>query len=157
MMAAVTTNLTKLTLVAALVAAFALPTAAWGATASATIPFQLNVLACNGDTINLSGQLHGVFSATFNAAGGAMFASHIQPQGVSGTDAQTGTKYVGNGLTRDVIVFAPTGTTTFTFVNRFHIQATAGADSFDVSQTVHVTQLPDGIVTAFVDNFSASC
>jgi hypothetical protein len=99
----------------------------------------------------------GVFSVAFDAAGGITFSSHTQPQGVSGVDLQTGTKYVGTGLTRDLSVFTPRGTATFTLINRFHIQATTGADSFDVSETLHVTQLADGSVTAFVDNFSPAC
>jgi hypothetical protein len=44
-----------------------------------------------------------------------------------------------------------------TYVNRFHLQATAGAQSLDVSETFHITALADGTVTAFVDNFSGPC
>src|SRR5439155_2733739 len=126
-------------------------------TTTATAPFQADVTACNGDTIRLSGQLLGVFTATANAAGGVVFSTHIQPQGVSGVDLQTGTAYRGTGLTRDQIVVGPSGVTTITLVNRFHIQATAGAESFDVSETLHITDQADGTVTAFVDKFSAPC
>jgi hypothetical protein len=157
MMAGVTTTAKKLTVLAVVAAAFALPAAAQAATITFTTPFQADVQACNGDTIHLDGQLLGTFSATFNSAGGIMFASHTQPQGIAGTDLQTGTKYLGTGVTRDVVTVAPSGTNTISFVNRFHIQATAGADSFDISETFHITTLADGTVTAFVDNFSASC
>ena len=157
MIPVVTTNTKKLTLIAAIVAAFVLPAAAQAATTTLTIPYQANVLACNGDTIQLSGQLMGVFSATFDAAGGVTLATHTQPQGVSGVDLQTGTKYLGTGLTRNLSIFSSSGTTVFTGINRFHVQATTGADSFDVSVTFHFTALADGTVTAFVADFSASC
>ena len=144
----------KRVLITAVLVAMVLPTAAQAGTITATTPFQADVAACNGHTIRLSGQLLGVFTATPNSAGGFMFASHIQPQGISGVDLQTGTKYLGTGLTRDLTVFSPSGTTTLSLVSRFHIQATARADSFDVSQMVHITVLANGAVTAFVDNFS---
>ena len=78
MIPVVTTNTKKLTLIAAIVAAFVLPAAAQAATTTLTIPYQANVLACNGDTIQLSGQLMGVFSATFDAAGGVTLATHTR-------------------------------------------------------------------------------
>ena len=144
-------------LITAVLVAVVLPTAAQAGTITARTPFQADVTACNSDTIRLSGQLLNVFTATANSAGGFVFASHFQPQGIEGVDMQTGTKYLGTGLTRDLTVLSPSGTTTLTLLNRFHIQATAGADSLDLSQTVHITFLADGTVTAFVDNFSVSC
>jgi hypothetical protein len=105
MIASVTTA-KKLTALAVVAAAFAVAAAAQAATIMSTTPFQADVKACNGDTIHLSGQLLGVFSITVNAAGGATFASHFQPQGISGVDTH-GTKYLGTGVTRDISVFAP--------------------------------------------------
>jgi hypothetical protein len=158
MIAAVTTRVTKMTAIAAVVAACAFPTTARAASITATIPFQRDIFpACNGDTIHLSGQLLVVLTATANSSGGVMFASHLQPQNVTGVDLQTGTKFIGTGLSRDLNVFTSNGTATFTFVNRFHIQATTGAESFDVSETIHVTLLADGTVTAAFDNFSPAC
>src|SRR5438094_9898072 len=57
-------------LIAAVLAALVLPTVAQAAATTATAPFQADVKACNGDTIRLSGQRLGVFTATANAAGG---------------------------------------------------------------------------------------
>jgi hypothetical protein len=56
-----------------------------------------------------------------------------------------------------VDVFSPPGGITSTFVNRFHIQATGGAQSFIVSETTHVTITPAGTVTVSFDNFSSTC
>jgi hypothetical protein len=144
-------------LIAAVAATLVLPAAAQAATTTFTTPFQADVTACNGDTIRLSGQLLGVVTATANPAGGVVFSTHFQPQGIRGMDIQTGTAYLGTGLTLDLAVVSPSGVTSFTYVNRFHVQATAGAESFDISETVHITRLADGTVTAFVDNFSAPC
>jgi hypothetical protein len=144
-------------LIAAVLAAFVLPAAGQAAATTLTTPFQADITACNGDTIHLSGQLLIVFTATANRAGGFVFSTHSQPQGVRGLDLQTGTAYLGTGLTRDLTVLSPSGASTLTLVNRFHIQATAGEQSFDVSETVHITALADGTITAFVDNFSAPC
>ena len=138
-------------------AAFALPAASQASTTTFTAPYENDVMGCDGDMINLTGDVHGVITATLNSGGGAMFATHVQPQGIAGVDLQTGTTYRGTGLTMNRSIFAPSGTTTLTFIDLFHIQATAGAESLDVSVTVHITALADGTVTAFVDNSSASC
>jgi hypothetical protein len=142
---------------AAVAATLVAPTAADAATSTLTMPFDDSVTACNGDTIHLTGQLLGVFSVTFAPSGTVLISSHIQPQGVRGTDVQTGATYQGTGLTTERLVAAPGGGFTYTLVNRFHLQATAGADSFDASETLHITVSPDGTVTAFVADVSGPC
>jgi hypothetical protein len=144
-------------LVVAVLAALVLPAAARAAATTVITPLQIDLTACNGDTIRLSGQTLAVFTATVTPSGGVAFSTQIQPQGVRGVDLQTGATYLGTGVTRDAIVVAPSGVTTITLVNRFHIQATAGGESFDAADLVHVTALPDGTVTAFVDNVSLPC
>jgi len=145
-------------LIAATLAALVLPAAAQATTTTSTIPFQADVPSCNGDTmISLSGQLLVVFTVTANPAGGFVFSTHTQPQGVRGIDTETGTTYLGTGLTRDLTVFSPSGVFSFTFVDRFHLQATGGAQSLDFSETVHITVLADGTVTAFVVDISGPC
>src|SRR5437870_1350166 len=109
----------KKKLLTILLASLVLPSAAQAATTMLTTPFQADIQACNGVTIRLSGQLLGVFTANVDSAGGFVFSSHVQPQGIAGVDLQTGTKYLGTGLTRDLVVLNPTGGSTFTFVNRF--------------------------------------
>src|SRR4051794_32178505 len=141
-------------LVVAVLAALVLPAAARAAATTVIAPLQFDVTACNGDTIRLSGQTLAVFTTTATPSGGATFSTHIQPQGIRGVDLQTGASYIGTGLTRNTFVAAPSGVTTITLVNRFHIQATAGGESFDAADLVHITVLPGGTVTAFVDNVS---
>jgi hypothetical protein len=157
MISGMTTRAKKLTVLAVVAAALATPTGAMAATTTLTIPFQRDVTACNGDIIHISGQLLIVVGATANAAGGFTFTTHFQPQGADGVDLQTGTKYLGTGVTQESVVLAPSGTATVTVVNQFHLQATTGAQSFDARETFHFTAFPDGTVTAFVDNVYATC
>jgi hypothetical protein len=86
-----------------------------------------------------------------------VFAFHFQPQGVTGVDLVTGTVFHATGLTRDLIVNSPPGGITETFVNRFHIQATGGVESYIVTELFHVTVTPSGTVTVDFDNFASTC
>jgi hypothetical protein len=54
-------------------------------------------------------------------------------------------------------VNSPPGGTTDTFVNRFHIQATGGAESFIVSEPFHIIIAPDGTVKVEFEKFAATC
>ena len=139
------------------IAALAMPLAAQASATTEKVPFDANVTACNGDVIHISGTLLSIFTETTTPSGGFIVSSHFQPQGIMGVDLTTGTRYVATGLTRDIVVTSPSGGSTETFVNRFHIQATSGAESFIVSEVFHITVNANGDVTAFVDNFSSTC
>ena len=139
------------------IAALALSASSWAATTVQKIPFNAAVVICNGDTVNLSGTLLDIVTTTTTPSGGLVVAFHDNPQGISGVDATTGTVFHATGLTREVDVSTPPGGFTTTFVNRFHLQATQGAQSFVVSETEHVTVTPNGTVTVSFDNFSSTC
>lgn len=147
----------KLLLFIAVTVALALPVSAQAAATTQSIPFDTDIVACNGDVIHLSGTLLAVFTETATPSGGFVVSSHFQPQGVAGVDLVTGTMFRGTGLTRDITVVAPSGGVTETFVNRFHIQATSGEQSFIVSEVSHITINANGDVTAFFDNFQSTC
>jgi hypothetical protein len=147
----------KLLLLVAAMVALAWPTSAEAAATTESFPFETYVVACNGDLIYLSGTLLVVFTETATPSGGFVFSAHFQPQGIQGVDLVTGTTFIGTGLTRDLLVVAPSGGFTETFVNEFHIQATAGEESYIVSEVFHVTVNANGELTAFVDNFKATC
>jgi hypothetical protein len=148
----------KRLLVFMLVAAgFAVPVSAHAATVTQTVPFDAVVTACNGDSIHLNGSLLLASSVNTTPSGGFMVSSHFQPQGVSGVNLRTGAKFIGTGVTRDIVIMSPAGGITDTFVNQFRVQATAGGQSFVVTQLVHVTVNANGAVTAVVDQFSTSC
>jgi hypothetical protein len=147
----------KLLVLLITVAAVAMPVVAQASATTERVPFDANVIACNGDVIHISGTLLQIFTETTTPSGGFIVSSHFQPQGIMGVDLTTGTRYVATGLTRDIQVVSPAGGFTETFVNRFHIQATKGAESFIVSEVFHITVNANGDVTAFVDNFSSTC
>ena len=117
-----------------------------GAGAATTVekqPFDSTFPICNGDLIHISGTLLVTTTETSTPSGGLILAIHFQPQGVTGVDLSTGTVFHATGLTRDLTVFSPPGGYTETFVNRFHIQATGGAQSYIVTDLFHVTVSPD--------------
>jgi hypothetical protein len=147
----------RLLLILAVVGALAAPLSAQATTTVERVTFDDTFPLCNGDPLHLSGTLLAVMSETSIPSGGEIVAIHFQPQGVTGVDLLTGTVFHATGLTRDLIVNSPPGGSTETFVNRFHIQATGGAESFIVSELFHVTVTPDGTVTVFLDNFASTC
>jgi hypothetical protein len=147
----------RLLVILAAVGALAAPLGAQAGTTVEKQTFDTTFPICNGDLIHLSGTLVAVISETATPSGGEVLAFHFQPQGVTGVDLVTGTVFHATGLTRDLIVNSPAGGSTETFVNRFHIQATGGAESYIVSELFHVTVTPDGTVTVFFDNFSSTC
>jgi hypothetical protein len=147
----------RLLVILAAVGALAAPLGAQAGTTVQKQTFDDTFPLCNGDPIHLSGPLLAVISETATPSGGEVLAFHFQPQGVTGVDLVTGTVFHATGLTRDLIVNSPSGGSTETFVNRFHIQATGGAESYIISELFHVTVTPAGTVTVFFDNFSSTC
>jgi hypothetical protein len=147
----------KLLLFIVVTMALVMPVSAQATATTESIPFDTYIVACNGDLVHLSGTLLGVFTETATPSGGFVFSSHFQPQGVQGVDLVTGTIFRATGLTRDIVIFVPPGGITETFINQFHIQATTGEESFIVSEVFHITITANGDITAFVDNFRATC
>jgi hypothetical protein len=147
----------RLLLALGLVAAFAVPAGAQATTTTEQFTFDLTQPLCNGHLVHVSGPLLVVMTENQTQSGGELIGMHFQPQGIAGTDLSDGTVFHATGITRDLTVNTPPGGTTETFVNRFHLQATQGAQSFIVSETLHLTVTPDGTLTTFIDNFSATC
>jgi hypothetical protein len=147
----------RLLVIFAAAGALAVPVSAQAGTTVERIMFEDTFPLCNGNPIHLSGSLLVVNSETATPSGGHVFAFHFQPQGVRGVDLVTGTVFHAGGLTRDLIVNSPPGGGTETFLNRFHIQATRGEQSFIVTGLFHITVTPDGTVRAEFDNFESTC
>jgi len=145
-----------LVLLAAFVA-LAVPVSAQAATTVQKITFDTTFPLCNGDLIHLTGPLSISMTETATPSGGELIAFKANPQGVTGVDLVTGTVFHATGLTRDLVVNSPSGGSTETFVNQFHIQSTAGAQSYIVTELFHVTVTPDGTTTVFFDNFASTC
>jgi hypothetical protein len=146
----------KLALLVTLTAGLVLPAAtAQAATTTEKMPFESTFEAC-GETITLSGTLIAILTERPLRGGGFLVTVHFQPQGVSGTSS-SGVVYHATGLTRETTVQVPSGGFTDTFINRFHIVATAGGPTFYVKETVHVTVSPTGEIRTFVEFASEEC
>lgn len=116
-----------------------------------------SVTAGCGEAIHLSGSLLFVGHATASASGGLVASFHFQPQGVTGVGLTSGRTYRGTGVTRETVVFTPRGGMTDTYVNRFHLVATAGGPTYDLRVLSHVTISASGAVTANLYRISVSC
>jgi len=147
----------RLLVLLVLVGALAAVTGALAGTTRFSFTFDETFPLCNGDPIHVNGTVLGIISETQTPSGGEIAAFHFQPQGVTGVDLVTGTVFHATGLTRDITVSFPPGGGTETFINKFHIQATAGAQSYLVTEVFHTTMTPDGTVTVFFDKASSTC
>jgi hypothetical protein len=147
----------RLLVLLAIAGALAAPAGALAGTTVERDTFDATFPLCNGDLIHVSGPLVVVISETTTPSGGLVLGFHFQPQGVTGVDLVTGTVFHATGLTRDLTVVSPHGGYSDTFVNRFHIQATTGVESYVISELFHVTVTPDGTIRTLFDHFSATC
>ena len=146
----------KLVAIVAIITGLALPAATNAAATTTTIPLQTTITECNLN-IELSGSLLIVATTTSTPSGGFIATIHSQPQNVRGLDLFTGTSYIGTGLTRETFIGLPSSGLIVTIVSEFHIQATAGGQSFLVSQLFHITVTGDGTITAEVANLYTTC
>lgn len=147
--------LRKGALVVAVATALAIPASAGARAENVVIQFTDVVDVC-GDQVQLSGNVLGTFVVTEKANGGLTVVAKFNPQGVTGISLSTGARYHGGGVTTDMFILAP-GVTSATFVNRFFMIGEASAPNSLFSETVHVTVLPDGTVTASVEKASEVC
>jgi hypothetical protein len=150
-------NMKRLLFVLGLAVILAAPIAAHAKTSVTKITFTDTELLCNGDTLDISGPVLIVMGQTTTPSGGEITTFRAGPQGITAVDTTTGTVFHATGTTTDVIVTTPPGGYTETFINRFHLQATRGAQSFVVTETFHITFTPSGQMTALVDMSSSTC
>lgn len=108
-----------------------------------------------GEVVFLTGNLHALVRFTMDQAGGIHAAAHFQPQGISGNGQTTGDKYQATGVTQDEFN-AKLGAEE-TFINNFRIIGQGNGNNFLLHETFHITFNRNGVVTAYVDNFSVDC
>jgi opacity protein-like surface antigen len=121
--------------------------------------FQVDIPCANGgagDTVIFTGRLHVLITFTENGSH-ISGVSHFQPQDLSGTDSD-GNVYHGVGITTDSFAGSLTnGQFVDTFVNNFYLVGTAGAPTYLVHETFHITFNANGDVTASVDHMRITC
>jgi hypothetical protein len=140
---------------AAVAAALAFIASAGAQAQNIVFPFE-SVEAVCGDQVHVSGNVLGTFVVTEKPNGGTTLISKFNPQGVKGVSLITGALYRAGGVTTSMTTFAP-GVTSDTFINRFFLIGTGGTPKSLFSETIHVTMLANGTVTASVDKFSNVC
>jgi len=139
---------------------FACPGSA-GVLVNSAVPFeQLVSVPCaddgSGELVLLTGFLHVLVTATFDANGILHATTHFQPMGVAGTGLTTGDVYRATGITRDEVngLDVPFETT---FVNNFRIIGPGTGNNLLVHEMFHVTVNAVGQVTVLFDRVSTEC
>lgn len=127
---------------------------------NASFPFSLTVFVpCAaggaGEVVELTGQLHDMFSVTGNSSGAFHTEVHDNPQGVSGRGQTTGDLYHATGMTRfNITSDIPLD---LVYVDNFKIVGQGRGNNFEVHDNFHIKVASDGQVTAFHDNFRTEC
>lgn len=109
-----------------------------------------------GEIVDLTGEVHAVFSVTVDASGGVHVVTHFNNAGVSGIGLTTGNKYQASGGNHFVSNADGTGNE-FTFVNNFLMTAPGSGNNLRVHELVHVTVSANGAVTAEFNNIRIDC
>jgi hypothetical protein len=124
-------------------------------TDNTTVPIDFTATACNGETVNISGDSHVVVHLTKNA-NNTTFKTHIQFH-LSGTSA-SGVKYNANE-TVDSIEQTPidNGAHVLNSVGQLHLIAQGSADNLVVRTTIHTTVNANGQITATSFDFQVEC
>jgi hypothetical protein len=108
-----------------------------------------------GEVVTLTGSLHILATATFDAAGGVHGTLLFNPQGVSGVGSVSGARYRGTGET--VSTFSGNVGAASTLVNNFRIIGAAGAGSLQVHENVTVVVNANGTLSTSIDHVSVTC
>jgi hypothetical protein len=124
-------------------------------TDNTTVPIDFTATACNGETVNISGDSHVVVHLTRND-NHTTFKTHIQFH-LSG-DGASGTRYIANE-TVDSIEQTPTdqGAHVLNSVGQLHLIAQGSADNLVVRTTIHTTVNANGQITATSFDFQVEC
>src|SRR2546425_838282 len=127
---------------------------AYAATTSSVMPFPEPTITnpCNGEDVNVSGNVHVTIGATIDGNGGIHLRIHINNQDVSGIGVTTGSKYQ-IPTTLDSSAYFGTATTMTLTVNT-RVVAQGSTPNFNMRELVHVTMDANGVTTASIDNAS---
>jgi hypothetical protein len=108
-----------------------------------------------GEVVELTGDLHDMFSYTIDSNGGVHVDVHDNPQGISGTGLTSGDRYHATGVTR--FNLNSTEAMEVTVVNNFRIIGPGPRNNLLVHDNFHITVNANGDVTASHDNFRVEC
>src|SRR2546425_1175418 len=130
---------------------------AYAATTSSVMPFPEPTITnpCNGEDVNVSGNVHVTIGATIDGNGGIHLRIHIHNQDVSGIGVTTGSKYQ-IPTTSDSSAYFGSATTMTMTVNARAV-AQGSTPNFSMREVIHVTIDANGVPRASIDNPSMDC
>lgn len=149
-----------LALALALSAVATFPTFAKATTASEifTEPYNATITACNGEEVQLSGELLFIFHTNRDAQDALHTAITLVPNRVTGVGSETGTTYRAVGGDRENYYnldgIAPI---TYTNTDMYNLVSQDGSDNLQIKYTFHVTVNANGEISTEVDHFSEMC
>ena len=123
-------------------------------TDNTTVPIDFTATACNGETVNISGDSHVVLHLTRNA-NNTTFKTHIQFH-LSGTSA-SGIQYNANETVDSIEQTTDSGPRVLNSVGQLHLIAQGSADNLAVRTTIHTTVNANGQITATSFEFEVEC
>jgi hypothetical protein len=132
------------------------PPLAHGATTNIVVPFPSPTLnPCNGEQVNVSGNIHLTTGVSTDGSGGLHFRSHINNQGVSGIGELTGSRYQIPTTSNVSAYLGSARTMALTVNGRFVAQGST--PNFNVRQMFHVAIDSNGVTTVSNSDFRTDC
>ena len=132
------------------------PPASAEAENSVFLPTTMSVSSCGGETIELTGTLHLIYSVTNNSNSDHV-RSYSQLRGLTGVGPSTG-QYHASGITTESTNVDGEGFPfSYTYRNNFRLVGQGPGNNFQVHLGVHVTINANGDVTADISNIEAEC
>jgi hypothetical protein len=121
-------------------------------------PYNTSITSCNGEEVDLTGELLLIFHSTYDASGQSHSDFTIVPRQVTGVGSETGTQYRAVGGAREQFNVTTTEVAQhYTFTNIFNLVSQDGSENLLAAITFHLTYNANGEVTATADHGFVSC
>lgn len=116
-------------------------------------------IACNGEEVIMSGELHLTFQTTIDDGGGIHERFTLVPHAVRGVGSVTGTQYqaVGGNHWHVFTADAESASLNFTQAEMFNLISQGGNDNLQLRFTFHATVNANGVETVYFDSSSEKC
>jgi hypothetical protein len=121
-------------------------------------PLDASVIACNGEEVTLTGELHLTFQTTIDARGGIHERFTLVPHKIRGVGSVTGTQYsLVGGHRSHFNADADSAPLIFMNTEMFNLVSQGGTDNLQAKINFHVTVNANGVETVLVDSLSVRC
>jgi len=132
------------------------PPLAHGAATNIVMPFPSPTRnPCNGELVNVSGDIHLTTGVSTDGSGGFHFRSHINNQDVSGIGELTGSRYQIPTTSNVSVYLGSARTMTLTVNGRFVAQGST--PNFNVHQMFDLTIDANGVTAVSNSDFQTDC